>query len=327
MSACIRIFVLLWLFFSLFVGSPVYATEAPDSISILSAQVVRNTITDGDMTFVAHYNLAYEDYPSEPASSTFIFRLYSPDGLTLLAATTPYVIFNNGYSHGVVSFYFDAEDAPEWGLAYKIDIAGSPLYFDPPPDPYNYVLSDYSGTTDQQANQELLKSYILGVCDLMEQAEPSWVLHGSTDVGIVLTALGEVYFRGAIPGLQSMAPTLFFVQFYTPEPTELTYTDELAQEYGGRLEGTDIMLGFERLGAEFNLSGGTTAAFLVILACIALIIFLAAKGWGIEPGMLGAGIILTLGALLLGNALMVLRFFMAFIGGIMIFYLLFLRRA
>jgi len=312
-------------------SSPAYAIDPPDSMSILSARVVQNTVEPGDMAIVFHYNLAYAEYPSEPASESIMFRLYSPDGSTLHATTVPYVFFANGYGQGVGGFYFSAADMPPtgWGGAYRVNIAGSPAHFDPLPDPYYYVLSvdDYSGVEDPAENQELMKSYIITVCRSLEIAYPTVTLHGTTDVGTVLTAVGETYFRGAIPGITGTAPTLFFTQFYTPEAMELTYTNDLGATYAARLVGTDVMDGFDAVGAEFGISGQTVAAFLFIVAAIALIVFLAYKGWGTEPGLAGGAIILTMGTVLLGDALMAIRLTMGLIAGMMVFYVLVFKRA
>lgn len=314
------------------VAAPVLAADPispPDSMSIVSAKVVRNTVEPGDMAIVFHYNLAYADYPDTPASQTMMFRLYSPDGLTLLATAVPYVFFSFGYGNGVSSFYFNADTAPTWGQAYLINIAGSPAYFETLPEPYYYTITsaDYSGVTDKSGNQELMKSYILTVCDALETAYLSITLKGSTDVGMVLTATGEAYFRGAVPGLASIAPSLFFTQFYVPKPIPVEYDATLQESYTGRLDDSDLMSGFDAIGEKAGVTGQTVGAFAMILLAIGLLIFTNYKGWGSEPGVVGAGIILTLGAVLLGDAVMTIRFIMALIAGILIFYQLFLKKA
>lgn len=274
---------------TLVLSSPAYAIDPPDSISIMSAQVVQNTVEPGDMAIVFHYNMPYTpSYPEVPASESIIFRLYSSDGNTLLTTSIPFVFFSNGYGQGASGFYFSAANIPVegWGAGYKINIAGSPAHFDPLPDPYYYVLAadDYSSVEEQLLNQEIMKSYIISVCESLELAYPTFSLHGTTDAGTVLTAIGEHYFRGAVPGI---APTLFFVQFYTPEVMELTYTDDLGAPYATRLAGSDVMRGFSAIGEKLGIIGETVGAFLFVLAAIALIVFLSYKGWGTEPGLIG----------------------------------------
>lgn len=308
---------------------PAFALAPPDSITIYSAKVVRNVAQAGDVAIFFHGNLHYAVYPTTPSGSlSFMFRLYSPDGLTLLTTAVPASYLHNGYGHFVSCFYFPAASAPTWGEAYRINVAGSPAYFDPLPDVYNYTItsSDYSAVTDQADNQELLKSWILAACVQMEIADPTKVMHGNTDAGTVLTAIGEAYFSQAVPGLLAMCPQLYFTQYYVPEATALTYGTAQQDLYTARMTGTDLMNGFNRIGLKFGVTGSTIAAFLVIVLSIGLIILTTWKNWGVEPGVIAAGILMSAGALLLGDALWTIRIIMAFLAGICIMYMLFGRK-
>ena len=306
----------------------VYAIEPPSSMSIVSVQVVRNTVFDGDMAIVFHYNIIpFDDYPDEPASDTIIFRLYDPDATTLLASTIPYVFFTNGYGNGVASFYF--ETAPEWGLQYKLNIVGSPAFFDPLPDPYNYTISSsaYSSSENQTVNQELMASYIISVSRQLELAYPTVTLHGSTDTGIVLSASGEYYFRGAVPGIQSIAPSLFLTQFYVPDPQYMDTSLAQTETYAERLTGTDIMNGFTAIGDEIGIPGDAVAGGGVFICAVGLIVLTSRKGWGVAPGIIAASVLLGLASVVLGGGAMVLRIVLALIAGILIMFLLFFKRS
>jgi len=314
----------------LVVAVPALALDAPDSMSIVSAGVYRNLAEDGDMTVVFQYNIAYADFPEDVTAAASIFlRLYSADGLTLLAAKAPSAFFNYGYGLGIASFYFSADDAPAWGGAYIINIAGNPALFDPLPTPANYTLpaSDYATSEDQAENQALLTSYVLSCCDIIEKAYPAYILSGSTDVGKVLTALGEVYIRAVIPGAATLAPQLFYTQLYQPEVIPTDYSMDVAEDYRGRLNGTDLQIGLDRLGEEAGLDWETLAAFLIAIAAIGLIIWTNKMNWGSEPGMIGAGIILAFGAIVLGGAAFYIRIIMAFLAGLLLMNRLWLKKA
>lgn len=324
-----RLILILALIAGLFIAQahPILATELPDSISVVSVFVARNTVVDGDMAIVFHYNIEYETYPDDPASDTIIFRLYDPTGTYILASKSPYVYFNNGYGNGVASFYF--EESPTWGLQYKINITGSPVFFDPLPSEYNYAIpnSSYCSSSNQSVNQEFMASYIITVCEQLQIAYEDYTLYGSTDTGVVLSSLGELYFRGAIPGIQSMAPSLFLTQAYVPE-TEYIDTDlGQADTYAERLEDTDIMEGLDAIGDEAGIPGEAVAGGGVFIVCIGAVIFTTRKGWGVNPGLIVSAILLAASAVILGGANMVVGIVLALIAAILIFFMIFFKRS
>jgi hypothetical protein len=310
--------------------TPALALDTPDSMTVVSAGVFRNCAEDGDMVVVFQYNIDYDDFPDDiTATSSILLRFYSVDGLALLAAKSPYSFFNYGYGIGISGFYFSAAEAPVWGLAYKINVAGNPAFYSTLPSPAFYTLetTDYSTSDNKEQNQALLTSYILSCCEVIEQAYPAYILQGATDVGTVLTALGEVYIRAAVPGAATLAPQLFFTQLYTPEVIETDYSLDMAEEYSHGLDGTDLEVGFNRLGEYAGISGQTVAAIIIVIIAIGLIAFASYKGWGVEPGMIGAGIIISAGALVLGDAVFIMRIIMGFIGGLLVMNRLWLKKA
>jgi hypothetical protein len=301
--------------------------EQPTSITIVSVFAASSTISSGDISIVFLYNIAYSEYPSEPASDAFILRLYSA-GDQLLASSTPYVKYDNGYGYGVGSFYFTNDEAPLWESALNLQIVGNPAAFDTLPTPYQYTMtdSDYAEGTTKAENQEEMCEYILEICEQLSSAH-SVSFSGITDSGYVLTTLGENYFMNAVPGIMSMAPDIFYIQAHIPTEIELTYSNDLAVEYSEKLEGYDIMVGFQRIGDLMGVPGQTAAAFIMVIISIALIVFLTYKGWPVEPGLIGAGIIMSGGAIILGDAVLGIRIVMGFIAGILIMYTLFLKKA
>jgi hypothetical protein len=316
--------VLPWLL----LGSGALALTPPDSMTIYSTRVVRNTVEDGDVAIAFHYFVDDNSY-TDPASSTILFRLYDTDNTTLLSSTVPYVYFGYGYDNGIALFYFSASDNLTWGEAYRINIAGSPAFFDPQPTPYNYFLSssDYSSETTQAANQDLMTDYVLGVARLLEIAYPTYSLYGSTDMGVVLSAVGEAYFRGAMPGLQSIAPDLFLTQHYIPTLSDMGLGSTQATTYEGRLEDSDIMDGFEALGNELGVAGQSVAGGVAFICAIGLVIYTNRLRWGSTPGIIAAMILLSGAAVTLGGALMLVRLTLGLIAAIMLFYLLFFKRS
>lgn len=315
------------------VPSSALALEPPDEIIISSTQVVRNCAEGGDITIAFYFNTSYDTYPTDvSASDAVIIRLFDTDGTSLLATGSPFSLFDGGYGQQVSGFYFDADEVTAlgltWGQPYIINITYSEAYLEEPPvQTYTITSNDYSVPTTQEENQELMTSWVLGICTSLETARPLYTLHGSTDAGVVLTDVGELYFRGALEGIQSVAPTLFFLQFITPTPVEVEYTANMTGEYGGRLTGTDIMTGFGRIGAHFGVTGEFAIAIFFFITAISLVIFTSYKGWGAEPGLLMGGNWLTMGALLAGNEVMVLRMVIAFVAGIMLFWVMLFRRA
>lgn len=313
----------------LFLLSPLALAAAPPGVmQIYSVQVVRNTIIDGDTTFVFHGYI--EDYSyTEPASDTILMRLYDTDNVTLLSATVPYVYFGYGYDNFVASFYFDNTTAISWNGAYIINITGTPGSFDTLPTPVNRSLetSDFCSGDSQSSNQVALAGYVLSVAQLLELAYPAYSFYGSTGDATVLSDVGETYFKGCIPGLQSMAPELFLVQFYIPVSSEMLLGSNQSVTYGARLEDTEIAEGMAELGAEMGLDWQSVAGGFAFILALCSIGFTQVKWGRVEPGLMAAGLVLSAAALLLGEALMALRLFLALLAGMIVMYFLFFKRS
>ncbi len=334
MKRLLSIGLLLAVVLSLIAPLPVYAfLDAPLSMTFQSVKAFQNVAVDGDEVIVFHYRITYapDDYPLTPAADSIMFRLYSSDG-TLEATSRPYVFSafaTNGYKDGVSAFYF-TESLP-WEDACEINIIGVPVYFDPIPTPASYTMTiaDYSTASNMTASRTGLYDEVMFLCDELISVYPSVTLKGSTDAGIVLTSSGEAYFRGAIPGVQTMCPQLFFVQIYAPTKIAVeAYNMILQTKYTGTLEGTDLKRGMNRLG---NVIGGVSGAFVlgifVFLGCLSLCIWTMRKGWGLETGMVaGAGVVIT-GAVLIGDFLFTLTMIGGLIAAMGIMYVVAYKRA
>lgn len=314
------------------IGMPVYAVEAPDNKGDLDVRVFRNLAETGDMLVVFQWNWDYSDnYSDTPASDSIMYRLYDTDGTTLFVATQPYVfspIETNGYGNNVGSLYFNAADNLTWGEAYILNIYGTPAFFDPAEN-QNYTLAtdDYSTVTSQEDNRNELYAYIMLLCDRFD-AFFDIELKTSSDSGVVLSSYGELLFRGALDGLQSLCPQLFFIQLYIPEAMPTDYDTSLMDTYTDRLVGTDIEKGFERLGDLMGgMSGGLAAGVLFFIGIMGLCIWTAKKGWPIELGIGGSIIIGIFAAILVGDVMFTLLMIGSLIAGMGIFYLLTFKRS
>jgi hypothetical protein len=316
--------------------------DNPQSISIDSCQVVRNTIEDEDIAIIFPLDISYTDnfsntdnisYPEDVlASESFYIRFYDTDGTTVLAETRPYRYINKGYDKNVCGFYFDSSisDLLTWGSAYKIGIIPNDIHFTSPPADYFYTLSssNYTSKVSQQDNQDVITNYLLDILKDFEATYTGLYLLTSSDVGEVLTADGENWLRGAIPGIASIAPNLFYIQYYVPQTEDMNYDNSLSETYAERSSDWDITNGLNWLADETGLdSAGTVSWFIDAIICIIFTVFCAWKGWGVEPGLLGSMMISECGALLFGDTLMNIVLYGSLLAGIFIFFIIWLRRA
>jgi hypothetical protein len=188
----------------------------PD-LDIKSVEIFRHLLDDDDFLLVTHYDIHYEgDIPEESAQTLFLFRLM--DGDTQLGVSLPFPYYSYGYEEGCASLYFTAADAPTWQGEYTLRLEGNPTQFDSPPVvTYDVGFYDYAAGDTQDDQRMFLKTKIFNVArDLEDDWGGGIALISSTDVGDVLSATGEGYFRGAIRGLQSMCPALFAVKQSDP---------------------------------------------------------------------------------------------------------------
>lgn len=332
-----RWLALLVLPFMLFMAIPAIAVEPPESIEISNVQVYRNLAETGDFLVVFHYDMPYtsDNYSDTPASETIMLRLFDTDNTTLLQGGVPYVnpfFESNGYGDGVGSFYFGADySPPTWEDACVVNIYGSPAFFDPAiSQSYTLTESDYTTANTTAANQEELKDYVLLECDKLasDYADTGVILKATSDAGIVLSPYGELYFRGAIPGLQNLCPDLFFIQSIVPEQMVVVpYDMSLGETYAARLESDDLGEGFTNAGALIGVSGSVFAAILTFGISFVLCLWTTRKGWGTEIGMLGSALIIIAMALLVGDIVFTILMIISLVAAMGLVYLVLLKRA
>jgi len=239
--------VVLLLAMVLLVTTPVYADTAdPDyDPTVEEINVYRNLIEPGDMLFLVYANIPYGTPPSTPVTSTFIWRLIDVDGITTLGSTVGTAYNDDGYGYNVYSMYFTAAEVAAslvWNTVYNIRLSGNPTVFDAPPE-YNYPVAvlDYTTAVTQADNQAELAARIItlaGDLDNKWALAPTYSLLTQNETATVLSIYGEAFFRGAINGLQAMAPLAFSVVIRALEITDRTWTDNYSENLTGQYTGT-----------------------------------------------------------------------------------------
>jgi len=302
----------------------------PESIGIISAHVFQDLAETGDTSIIFYWAIPYpsDNYTGlPPASLSIFFQLTDPTGTTVMQTTQPYVFapFGTvGYGYGVSSFYFSAADTIVDGGAYQIQLIESPSYYETPASTSHTLTStEWEGTTQGDMYNQFIQ-----LCDILLGDYPSVALKSSTGSGIVLSAYGESYFRGAVPGIQTLCPKLFIEQVYSPVAmTQVPYNNSLQELYGLRLEGSEIKRGSDRIGAYFSVTGYFILGIFTFVCCLILCIFTMKKWGDLYSGMIASVILCIAAAVLMGNAVFTIVMIGALISAIAIFFQFFGKRA
>ncbi len=298
----LRIFIILVALLSpLWANYVVLAIGTPSSTPTISnVHANRYLIESGDRLIYGDYNIPYTPVPTDAAASeTFTFRLLS--GTTEIGSVIPYCLINNGYNKGVFSFYFSAADNISWGQTYTIRISENPAYFDTPVS-FDYVISASAWTilVDQESNQADLTINILSAAQRMQTTYSTYTFLESSTGGTVLASpVGETYFRGAIYGLQAMAPNLFLVQTLGTDNTSISHETTQFSIYRNRLSSSFVGTAENATASQFGITPSMVLGMLFLFpVCIGSIIVSAKKFHKAEPGFLCCALLLILGALM-----------------------------
>jgi len=281
----------------------VYADPAlPDAIDIPKIYVNTWVIEEDDVLIIAEYNLQYDPtpVPADPADVNFIFRLIDTDGVTEIGQALPYPYFNTGYGYGVVSFYFSAADALDWGENYIIRIYGNPSKFATPPvEPFVIASGDYTALTDHEGNQAQLADRIREIAGDLE-VEWNATLLGESDIGgdDVLTGAGQGYFAHVIQGLQVMSPSLFLVQKLSVDTSKRVWGTSKSDTYKNFLNGTDIKAGIDAVADAINIPSILLMGIPILIGCVFFIWKSQQKWQTASPGYLASFLLVTCGGML-----------------------------
>ncbi len=303
--------ITLLLLFGLTLAAPrVYATDLPSSTpTVEEFNVYRDVLEDDDFLLIVYENTPYSGTPDRNYSESFIWRLKSTDGLTEYAQAVGYNYNNDGWGYNVVSFYLDSGNvtalmgAGYWEKAYKITLTGTPAAYASPPT-YTFTLSpsDYSSLTDTaEVKTATADRLIVIAADLDNKwgLSVTYSLIDSSEVGNVLSIYGESFFRGAIYGVQAMAPSIFSLSISNINIAERTFTPVYITELGSQYTGTYLepaMLAGEGFFAvSYNLFG----ILLILLVCA----FIVGGNWLLSGGNLWKGGVESAGPLIIGARL------------------------
>jgi len=308
------------------------AVDTPDSTpSVSNLHINRQLLTETDILIYGDYDIPYATPPpSVFADKAFSFQLISTDNETELGVVTPYVFFDNGYNEGVFGLYFSSMATANitWGEPYIIRIAQNPSQF-ASPTKVDYVIPTnvYTSANTTTDNQLELSINILAAASRLEQIHTSYELVEGAAGGTVLTSpSGETYFRGAIYGLQAMAPELFMVQVLDYDTSYRTWTTAYSDNLTNRFETTWVGASENVTASQFGVTKQTGMGVIPLILSIGAVIVSSMKWRKAEPGLIFSALVL-IGALLMGwlAPAIFASIFQAM--GIYVSYLLFLSRA
>ena len=294
---------------------------APTNLQFESVSVFHHVIEEDDFVLIFHYNIHYDaSQPDESANKLFTFRLLDTNGIDHLGAVVPYAYYNSGYDQGCGAFYFSAEDAPAWEQAYVVRISGNPEYFSSPPlVSRTLILSDYSQLETQGENQAVLGNYII---EIGRDLETNWSaeLLFVGDTGTMLNPTGESYFKGAITGLQAMAPQIFPIRTTSPQYEETEWTEAQGEAYRTRFLDTWFGEALQSLGNLFHVPWNFVSGMFIIVAVIVMAVFCQWQ-YGNVKAVAPAAVCLLLGGTVSGWwSPAILAIINIFVGGLFLGY-------
>lgn len=267
------------------------AIDNPDSNpTVEDIWVWRNILETGDVLMIVFENTPYATTPTDYTySEAFVWRWMN--GTTELAQAEGYDYNEDGYGYNVIGFYLDASDAPAWAGTYTLTLSGKPSAFASPPQySYNIPSSSYSALTDTDDVQASIADRIITIANDLRSRwglTSTTTLIQETETATVLSLNGQTFFRGAIYGIQGMAPAAFPLTVASIFTDWATWSDNYTDNLTSQLAGTDIDAGFTAgetfFGTDYNLLG-------LLLAC-GMCLTVVIGNWALAGGNLWKGII------------------------------------
>jgi hypothetical protein len=289
----LRIFVLIMAILPvMMLATTVYAIDEPDSTPVIMEKYCyRNILETGDFFLMIYENTPYATTPDTDYSEAFVWRFMDTDGTSELAQALGYDYNDNGYGYNVIAFYFDADSAPTWGQNYFITLSGTPSAFTEPPQyTYSIEASDYSSLTDSDAVKAAIASQIIYFANDLDNKwglSTDYSLLLEIETGTVLSICGEAFFRGAIYGVQALAPIAFrlIINNTVPDDREwdTSYVTKLKSQHSGTYIEPAMEAGEDFLDVDYNLMG--------IIGILAVCVLLIIANWYIGGGNIWRGAI------------------------------------
>jgi len=260
---------------------PVAASvEQPTTLEIQEISAYENTREDGDQLYLVQYYIA--ENSTYNANQLFIFRLFDEDD-NELTHTTPFPYYNQGYGMGVVGFYVDTDDAPDWASGVYVKIQGNPLIDWAGGTAPSTTMAIIDWNTGDQADMQAAASG--KILNLASELTIYWgtAMTTVTQGVTVLTDYGANYFIQVVPYISEVAPYVLGQYTFIPDypidakPATDDYADSLIDAISGTL--FDISPTAESWGMDT----GVLTAFLWYLAAVGFVIALIMKK-GLKKG-------------------------------------------
>ena len=264
--------------------APVLASiPQPTILEIQEVTAYENAQIDGDQLYLVLYRIEFAALPDDGADQLFLSRLFDEDE-DELAWVTPFPFHDKGYGMGVVAFYLEPGDAPDWSSALTVQLMGSP-FADWGGDVPSTTLDDITWNTGTTAViQDLITSKVL---ELATRLGDDWDVEMTTTTqGVTtLSSTGATYFSGVIPYFSQVAPRSMGQYIFTPDypidpkPPENDYSTSLETAIHGTI--------FDLSGTarSWGISRGALTAGIYYLAVIAFFVMLIVKK-GLKRGMM-----------------------------------------
>ena len=252
----------------------VFAADLPDDTpSIITKKCYRNILEPGDFLIVWESLIPYATTPpGEIVTEVFIWEFIDIDGSTVLGSWKGWAYVDDGFNHQCGSMYFGfGGSTPTWDPtpANTLRLRGNPLAFVTPPV-YDFSIDsiDYSlEVVPDAVKQELAIDILLISTDLDAQWGLPDSLINDDETGQTLSIFGQAYFRGAIYGLQALAPGLFPLAVTTIDLADRAWTDAyiitLENQYAGTWVDTAKEGGATLFGTDFDL-----LSVIILLGCV-----------------------------------------------------------
>ncbi len=283
----------------------VYIALPTSTPAINSKNIYRNVLETGDFLIILKENTPYASVPAIPYREAFVWRLIDTDNATELAQALGYSYNGDGYGYNVVSFYLSEAETTNltiaWGDLLKLRLSGTPIAFASPPIyQYDITSGDYSSLT---ATADVKVAVAALIIELAHDLDVRWGLSAlysllsDSETGTVLSLLGQAFFRGAIYGVQSMAPAAFPLTLSDVNVTDRTwdteYSSNLSAQNTGNYIGTALNAGATFLDSNYNLFG--------LLLVVGIVFVLISGHWYLAGGNIMRGLVEASPALVIGS--------------------------
>ena len=221
---------------------PVAASvEQPTTFEIQEIEAFENTQEADDQLYLVQYYISVNT--TYNAQQLFIFRLFDEDD-NEIANARPYPYNNSGFGMGVVGFYVEAAEAPDWQSGVYVKVVGNPLidWDGATPSASSSIITWNTGT---QFEMQIAASG--KVLALASQLTIYWgeQMTTTTQGVTVLTDYGANYFLNVVPYLGTVAPYCLGQYTFTPDYPidEKPAGDDYAEWLETSIEGTVFDLG------------------------------------------------------------------------------------